>query len=906
MINNSYLLGLYGMADWASTSSATSGATTAARKAQPTAPWSAAYNVPKPAELVRTAMAGRRIVDENAAQLDVKGASSDYRKLFALYQGLETLNALNNRAGVKGVGATELALLAKRFSAGLDEVGAYVGATELNAVRLVQGTTSSLSKSTGGVPRDNANSITGPIHEGSPDSVVAAFTGDVAFGITIRQLGVTTTVPVDLADMGSTDRTLTNVLEHINAKLEAGGFNTRIGREQIKAEPRTISANGKTVTLPTGPDRWALSVRGDTTETLGFTAATTSDAVYVVQASGAAGGHQLLKFQSDGGAAPAVTEPGIGDTHWVEGRSVQTSLPPGVETVRASATGPDGSLWIVADVIPGPGNQPIKGERDVALMKYDSAGRLVSTRALGAASTASGYAIAVDAGGRVAVAGSVTGALEPGKSGDVATVADSFVTVFDASGSELWTQRRGARAADEATSVGFGPNGTVYVAGRAQSAIPGAAASGGWDGYVQAFSESQAYPSAPTVAAAAGLAQFGTAADDGVQAITIDGANLYSAGVENGRMIVRQFSLGTGGAPTLAATRDLGTASGEIAGLSVSGGRVLVTGTTRNPALDVGTVNAAHSGGTDAFVAVLETDLTASAADRLTYYGTAGDDTAADVKVHDGKVWITGVSNRADGAKDTDPVEGYLSRLDPLTGAVEWSRTWAGSGEQAAPMTLAVAGGGASVLDRLGLPAGEIQQSDSKKLVDATALRPGDRFYVSPANGGRSIAVTIEARDTLQTLARKIEQASRNTLKVTVASEGAPDAATGDLQTALRTGVQRLSIMARDGKGGAVLTAGETGRDALAGLGLSPGFVGVSSGDGAVRTFGLDLPRNLTLDSASLKANGDRLQAAMKAVRDAYRALAPASTAPKITGTAPAYLTTQLANYQAALARLGG
>jgi hypothetical protein len=906
VINSSYLLGLYGMTDWAASSGSASGVGTPVRKAQPTAPWSSSYNVPKPDELVRTAMAGRRIVDENAAQLDVSGASSDYRKLFALYQGLETLNALNNRAGTKGVGTTELALLAKRFSAGLEEVGTYVGATELNAVRLVQGTTSALSKSTGGVPRDNANSITGPIHEGSPDSVVAAFSGDVAFGITIRQLGVTTTVPIDLADMGSTPRTLTNVLQHINGKLEATGFNTRIGREQIKAEPRTINANGKTVTLPTGPDRWALVVRGDTTETLGFTAAQTSDAVYVVQGNGLTGGHQLLKFQSDGGTAPPVTEPGIGDTHWVEGRSVQTSLPPGIETVRASATGPDGSLWIVADVVPGTGNQPIKGERDVALMKYDSAGRLVASRALGAAATASGYAIAIDADGRVAVAGSVTGALDPGKSGDVATVADSFVTVFDANASELWTQRRGARAADEATSVGFGPNGTVYVAGRAQSAIPGGSAVGGWDGYVQAFSESQAYPSAPTVATAAGTAQFGTAADDGVEAITIDGSNLYSAGVEGGRMIVRQFALGAGGAPTLTATRDLGEASGEVAGLSVSGGRVILTGTTRNQALDVGTVNTAHSGGTDAFVAVLEPDLAASAADRLTYYGTVGDDTAADVKVQDGKVWVTGVSNRAEGAKDTDPTEGYLSRLDPLTGAVEWTRTWAGDGQQAAPMTLAVAAGGASVLDRLGLPTGEIQQSDSKKLTDATSLRAGDRFYVSPANGGRSVAVTIEARDTLQTLARKIEQASRNTLKVTVASEGAPGSSTGDMQTALRTGVQRLSIMARDGKAGAVLTAGESGRNALAGLGLSQGFIGISSGTGAVRTFGLDLPRTLSLAPEAAKETGERLQAAMKAVRDAYRALAPASTKPKITGTAPAYLTAQIANYQAALSRLGG
>ena len=54
--------------------------------------------------------------------------------------------------------------------------------------------------------------------------------------------------------------------------------------------------------------------------------------------------------------------------------------------------------------------------------------------------------------GRVAVAGSVTGALEPGATVTSAVLSDSFVTVFDAEGEEMWTQRRGAKAADEATN----------------------------------------------------------------------------------------------------------------------------------------------------------------------------------------------------------------------------------------------------------------------------------------------------------------------------------------------------------------------------------------------------------------------------------------------------------------------
>ncbi|RZJ45447.1 MAG: transcriptional regulator [Brevundimonas sp.] len=908
MINNSYLLGLYG--GTASTTTPYTTATALAQsKAQPTPPWSSTVKAPEQSALLRAALGGRNFINEGAAQLDIKGASSDYKKLFALYAGLESMNALANRAGTKGVAALELSQLNKRFAAGMAEVSKWLPGADLDGIRLVQGTASSTSKTTAAVARDGAISVTGPIHEGSPDDLSPAFAGEVQFNITVKKGDNTTSaVSIDLTDMGTKPRTLTNVLDHINSKLTDAGVETRIGRELVKPEPKTITVGGKTTTLPAGADQFALVVRGVTTEKVSFTPVTAADAVYVVQNAGTTGGLQMLKFQSDtGGSAPAPTAGGVGETQWVAGRASQTALPEGVETVRASATGPDGSVWMVADLKAGPDTQPIKGQKDVALIKLDSAGRVVMTQAIGAASTASGYAISVNSDGKVAVAGSVTGALDGGKAGDVSTVADSFVTVFDPDGQELWTQRRGARAADEATSVSFGPNGAVYVGGRAQSSMTGTVGVGGWDGYVQAFTATQAYPSAPTVATAAGVVQFGTAGTDGVDAVAVDGNTLYSAGIEDGRIVVRQFALAADGKPTLAATRDLGDASGEISGLAVVNGKVVLSGTTRNAALGIGTITSAHHGGKDAFVAVIDDSLVASTDDRLTYIGGTGDDSAADMKIQNGKVWLTGVADRPEDAKTTDPTKAYLTRIDPATGAVEWRRDWDGDGAQASPLTLAVASGGASVLDRLGLPQGEIDQSQSKTLTNATSLRVGDRFYVSPADGGRSVPVTIEARDTLQTLARKIEQASNMKLKVTVASETAKGAEPGDLATALRTGLQRLTITARDGVKGAVLTSGETGRDALLGLGLSQGYIGRTTGDDVTKTFGLGLPTNLTLnDAAAVKTAGEKIQAAMKAIRDAYRGLSPASNTPAMTGTAPAYLTAQLANYQAALARLGG
>ncbi|MGV3578942.1 transcriptional regulator [Brevundimonas sp.] len=915
-INNSYLLGLFGQSYDASTSSALSALTS--RKAQPTAPWSTSGGVtaPEPSALLRAAMAGRDLINEDNAQVDVSGASADYKKLFALYRGLESLTALANRASVKGLTSTDLALVQRRFAEGLTEIGAYVKGADFEALRLVQGTSSVSSKTTAAVPRDSSNSTTGAIHEGSLDDPVAAFQGDTRFSITIKvPVGLstqTTAVPIDLAEMGSTPRTMDNVTSFINGKLEAAGFQTRIGRDQIKSEPQTVQVNGKPVTLPAGPDKWALAIRGTSTETVGFTAAETSDAIYVTQGVGSSGVNQILKFQSDGGSAAAPTGANVGETQWVESRVSQEKLPEGISAIRASAVGPDGSLWVVGDVTTGGDHQPIKGVQDVALMKYDSAGRLVATRTLGAASTASGYAIAVDANGNVAVAGSVTGALgtsttDAGKTGEVAGVADSFVTVFNSDGMEQWTQRRGARAADEATSVTFGADGMVYVGGRSKSAISGTVSVGGWDGYVQAFKAGEPYPTAGIQAKAVGQTQFGTGSDDSVDAMTLDGANLYTAGVEDGRAVVRRFTLDADGVPTLASTRDLGAISGDIAGISVSGGKLILTGTSRDTGMTAGTTTTAHSGGKDVFVAALSTDLTAAPTDALNWYGDAGDDTAADVKVHDGKVWITGVANRDPAAKEKDPTTAYLTRLDPLTGAVEYTRTWSGDGDQARPATLAVASGGASVLDRLGLPQGEIDQSDSKRLIDATSLRVGDRFYVQSANGGRASAVTIEAKDTLATLARKISVASGGQLRVSVVSEGG--AVTGkDGETTTTTGgAQKLSIMAASGRTGAIFTSGETGRDALLGLGLSPGFVGMSGSDDSVKTFGMDLPSNLTLDSAAaITAAGEKIQNAMKAIRDAYRGLAPSTANSSASGPVPAYLTNQLANYQAALARLTG
>ena len=85
---------------------------------------------------------------------------------------------------------------------------------------------------------------------------------------------------------------------------------------------------------------------------------------------------------------------------------------------------------------------------------------------------------------------------------------------------------------------------------------------------------------------------------------------------------------------------------------------------------------------------------------------------------------------------------------------------------------------------------------------NAKTVRAGDRFYVQNPATGRQTAVTIEAKDTLQSLARKIELASGRHLKVTIKTDR--DYLTGmDGDTRVTSGgVQRLSIISADGRAG--------------------------------------------------------------------------------------------------------
>lgn len=892
-----------------------------AKQVAPTAPW---QSTPTPtadqtSAAIRSALAGHSLIDENAAKLDLAGASTDYKKLFALYQGLGTLSAMADKAQAKGTTAQDLRQLGQAFTKGMSEVSAYVAAAKLDNVRLAQGDVSISAKTTLGVARTQTEYVTGPLVSGSSSTEVPAFQGAVQFTISAKSGNNTKTVNINLADLGVLPRTLGNVINYVNGKLQDAGIASRLATQRTPAVPTTTTVGGKTVTLSPGADQWALKVKVDSIETLSFSAPATAGAVYLAQSVGdpnpdknpltddGVTSRELLKFQTDTTAVDAAPKP-AGAANWVDGRVFSEALGPEVKTVRATKIGPDGSVYMLADITAKTGDQAIKGGQDVALMKYDSAGKLLYTRTLGASDEASGLGLAVSADGQVAVAGSLTGGLigaqtgptNSGPTGTNAAASDSFVTLYDKDGQEVWTERRGARLDDEASQVAFGADGTVYVAGRSKSAVPGTTTIGGWDSYTEAF---KADPKGKVQTLFA--QSFGTTGDDRPAGLVMDGTSMVVAGTEDGHAVLRRYDV-SGAAPVLTATRDLGDLQGgDIAGLALDGGQVVVAGTTSNAALAGGTITHALSGGTDAFAVRLSADLAPGAGDAVAYYGGSGNDKATSLAVGGGKVWIAG--STASDLPNLDPMgvkDGFLAGLDMGTGQATWSRRFTGKDRQAVPSAIAFDASGSSVLDRLGLPQGTLTMAGSQRLTAASALRAGDQFTVA-ADGGRPVAVSIDDKDTIDTLATKVRRALGFNVLVDIVTVN---------------GTRRLQIKPSSDRSTITIGSGKDGQDALPLLGLSPGVVRATTtqdgktvpGDGKAQIYGLKLDTAINLSSADqIKHAAAELATAMGVIRNIYKDLVAAASpktatpaASTASGPVPAYLTNQIANYQAALDRL--
>jgi len=694
-------------------------------------------------------------------------------------------------------------------------------------------------------------------------------------------------------------RTLESAALRLNEALAAQGYDLGVAAT-------ALSGGGAGLRVVTGSSH---TVRGVSAVTLGGVAhGATLDPIDV--ASNADDPVGAARVSERAGRGAVVTEtvpatssfvaPSSNTSAWFPGRAFDIAIGGGakVATARAVATAADGSVYVLADLSSDSATSAIKGARDVALLKYDSAGKLAFTQMLGAGQSASGFALAVSSDGKVAVAGSVDGGLAgtSAKGG-----ADSFVSVFAADGEELWTARRGATAKDEALAISFAPNGNLVVAGRTEGSIGANATLGAADSYLRAYSAS---------GAELFTRQFGTGGADTASALLVrddgsGGMEIFTGGVEDDRGVLRRFTYSASAGFAAGAVRDIGYFhGGAISAIAADGASLYVGGAVGADRLTLGATVRGGVAGKDGFVARLDADLTSSALDRASYLGSAQDDAVKSLAIVNGTIYASGVSGGVmAGSGGSNAKTGFLARLDG-SGEVDWTRTFTSSAGVVTMNSLAVDQTGASPLDVLGLPRGVVGASQSAPLVDRSALREGDEFRIG-ADGRRLTTIRITDTDTLASLVTKISRAIGGAGRAEIVREN---------------GVERLKITARNGQA-VRIDAGREGRDALGALGLTQGIVTTTnSGRGSLKSYGLGLiASDLKLDSKEAIARTKaELSAAVSIIRQAYETLLNPNAAEMsdeekalearraAAGAAPEYYSAQLANYRAALARLGG
>ncbi|MDB5458908.1 MAG: regulatory protein FlaEY [Caulobacteraceae bacterium] len=951
----SYLTGKEGIASAASTS---------ANVKVPTAPWSSTVAKPSVSSAVQNAVNGAAFVDPSSAKLDAPAGvnTSDYQDLFALYQGLNTLNDIAQTAAAAGTSSASSSLssissaqLQSTFVSGMNQVQNFLSNAPFNAFNLTSGKVNTTVQSTVGIPNGAYQTYTtGIIGTGQEELPLKALQGNVQFTISVANKYATTTITkpdgtttsttqppttvnIDLSGMGSKARTIDNVVNYINTQLSTANVSTRFSIANLGNATVTSTVGGQTTTTK-GDPQWGFSIKGSSAESVSFSAPSTAAAVYVSMGTGGAPtytsststtsstssssssttptGEQMMKLQTGNnvvGTAPTPISNAGNTTGLPVGGVFAKTLPDGVDSVQASATASDGSVYLLADVSGSLNNASVAGTQGVALLKYDAAGKLLYTKQLAGLQTASGYSLAVNTDGSVAVAGTnTTNSTTTANGVTTAGTTSAFVQVFDSTGAPSWSQTIPATAGGAAASgVVFGADGSVYVSGATTGMVGNQIMHGASDEFIQGFTKA---------GVATFTTQFGSSGDNTSAGMAYDSATnaLYTLGTENGKAVVRSFSLNGTHKPTPVATRTLGSATGLV-GIAVTNGQVVVGGNVSTATINAATVAKPYTGVGDGFIATLSTNLTAQASDTVTYLGKSGaTQTATALSVAGGQAYLTGtIANDPSSLAAIGATEGFVTGVDTSSGAVSYSSTFAGANGQAVPTAVSVSSTGTSVLDQLGLPQGALNPASSGLLTAATAIKAGDSFYLRTTPGGPQTKITITAKDTLATLATKLTTAMHGSGTATVVAVGS----TSQLSITPNNTTDFIELDPQQASSGLSYTAQSngSGTNVLSALGLPSGVIRTVATVNnltdvkQLREYGLNLPTNLNLNTATdAQHASNAIQAAMYAVKQAYQDLVnpptmaseQAAAAKSSGGSVPTYLTNQIANYSAGLARL--
>ena len=817
-------------------------------------------------------------VPKNAGASPDSKTEQDNQKLFALYQAVDTLSYLAGMAKRDGMTTGQLAGLNRRFQSGLTQVMSFIHAETFNNFTLQAGRTvlSVTSLVSLAFPPFDYSGGTVANDAGLQKALPGVSASD-SFDISVTKGGAATVVHIDFSQVQGA-LTVDNIVAYVNQQLAAMGFNSRFSRVMTQG----------TIDDPTNA-KYGIALTPASGESLSLSSASASPALYLAGTTGSITGTadqqgRLVKL-TDLDSGPQTVF------------NATTNPDTGITTAQSSVVDTNGNVYVVGNATGNFGNELNQGAQDAYLSKYDSAGNLQWTKLLGSTGTASGYSLALNPKGGVAVAGSTSAALTTD------AIADgnrgSFVASYDSNGNQIWVTEIPTLNANQANAISVDASGNVYFGGQVAGVIgSGQMSSGKLDAYIAKLDAKGNITYEQ---------QFGTSSNDQVAATAVESdGSLIVGSVQNGHAILAKYANGDAiSAPIW--TKDLGDLqnSGSIGGLVVSGNNIYLSGTTTNAGLTASgeaSIAAASSGGMDAFVVSLTDNGTSVSANHVSYVGTSASDKGGGLTVGaDGTVYLAGTTTGtfSGQSRTTSGTNNTFVAALSASGSINWTRQYGGADGQSTGAGIAIDPLGFSVLDKLGLPRGLINLNQSLDLTSQSTLRAGDSFEIQiHGTLPRTAKVTIEKGETLRSLADKINAALLNA---------------GNAGITFKNGGEALQIKLNKGVN-ATFVAGPDDFDALARLGIPAGALSNAPGssttaDSGHQVFGLGFGG--TMDISTVTGAGAaraQLLNVLSSIRDTYRKTntPQSSVATQITGHAPPYLAAQVANYSLALNLFAG
>lgn len=283
--------------------------------------------------------------------------------------------------------------------------------------------------------------------------------------------------------------------------------------------------------------------------------------------------------------------------------------------------------------------------------------------------------------------------------------------------------------------------------------------------------------------------------------------------------------------------------------------------------------------------------------------GSAGEDGVDSLAFMGGSLYAGGRTTGALNGPASGSLDGFISRIDPATGAIIGTSQFGQPLVQSGPVLVSAASGGGGVTGALGFHRGCLNPDVPPDLVSQTALRSGDRFTIR-VDGGASHSIVIGPGTTLRSLADEVRKIARSAAMVSTPRNG---------------GSAALRIDAAKGHS-IELVAGPDGRDALAKLGIAPARLSAAAAPARNAppvepggAFGLALSTALAIDTPADAATAlGAVKAAMSMTQTAFRSLywddakaARADGAGAFTkGKASPYQEKQADRYRDALGRI--